>query len=59
MQWVLNNINIILTCLLVLTEATAAISQLAFPNNQGVHGIIAGMIKVLQALGAKSPDQKS
>lgn len=53
LESILSHIPMILTCLLVLSEAAAAIVQLAFPGNKGVSGVLAGIIKFLQAVGAK------
>lgn len=55
MQWILNNYQVVLTVLLVVSEAAAAVCQVAFPKNQGASGIIAAMIKALQSLGVKDP----
>lgn len=55
---ILNNLPMILTVLLVVSEALASICQLAFPDNKGIGGILAGAIKVLQTMGAKDPVQK-
>lgn len=52
-QWLIDHMSLLLTVLLSVSEAVAAIVQLVFPKNKGVSGILAGVIKVLQGLGAK------
>lgn len=55
MSWLIQHKDMILTCVLVLSEAAAAIAQIAFPDNKGISGIMSGLIKFFQALGAKAP----
>lgn len=55
MNWFLANFGGLMTCCLILSEAAAAIVQLAYPNNQGITGVIAGLIKLFQSLGGKNP----
>jgi hypothetical protein len=55
MTWLTSNMTLILGVLLVISEAIAALCQLLFPNNKGISGFIAGVIKFLQGLGAKPP----
>ena len=54
MQFLIDNIHLIITFAFLVTEALAAFTQLLFPNNKGVSGFIAGLIKILQSLGAKN-----
>jgi hypothetical protein len=55
MAWLSANLPVLLTVLLVLSEAVAAVSQLLWPANKGLSGIVAGIIKLLQTFGAKAP----
>lgn len=55
MQWIIDHFALILSAILVLSESAAAIVQLLFPDNKGVSGVIAGIIKFLQGIGAKEP----
>lgn len=55
MAFLTANIGMILSVLLILSEAMAAVCQMAFPNNKGVSGVVASIIKILQGLGAKEP----
>lgn len=52
-QWIIDHMSLLLTVLLSVSETLAAIVQLVFPKNKGASGILAGVIKVLQGLGAK------
>jgi xanthine/uracil/vitamin C permease (AzgA family) len=54
MQWILDNLTPILGTLLGISETTAAIVQIVAPQNKGVSGLVAGVIKLLQLLGAKN-----
>jgi hypothetical protein len=54
MQWILNNLTPLLAMLLGISETTAAIMQIVAPQNKGVSGLVAGIIKLLQLLGAKN-----
>jgi hypothetical protein len=54
MQWLNNNFSLFLGILLAMSEAFAAICQLAFPDNKGISGVVAAIIKILQSLGAKN-----
>lgn len=51
----LAHLPLLLSALLLVSECAAAVVQLLFPDNKGVSGVIAGIIKALQALGAKDP----
>lgn len=50
MESLLSHLPMILGIALALSECAAAIVQLAFPDNKGVSGVIAGVIKFLQGL---------
>lgn len=56
MSWLMDHLSVLMTCLLVVSEALAAVFQILFPDNKGVSGFLAGLIKLLQALGAKDPE---
>ncbi len=53
LAWLEQNYTLILTCALLLSEALAALVQLAFPQNKGISGVLAALIKFLQIIGAK------
>ena len=55
MDWLMQNWQNIAVILLVASEAGAAISQLAFPNNKGLSGALQTVISVLQKFGVKRP----
>lgn len=55
MQWLSANYPALLGVILLVTEVAAAICQLAFPTNKGLSGIMQGIIKAVQSLGAKNP----
>lgn len=55
MQWMVANFHMVLSVLFVITEAAAAVAQIAFPTNQGITGFLAAVIKVLQSFGVKAP----
>lgn len=50
LQWLINNLNMLITALLAVSEATAAVCQLLFPQNKGISGFLASIIKLLQAI---------
>lgn len=54
MDWILMNIDMILGILLAVSEISAAIVQMTRPQNEGISGIIAALVKLLQKLGAKN-----
>lgn len=58
MQWLIDHLGVFMTGLLVISEALAAVFQILFPENKGVSGFLAGLIKLLQALGAKDAEHK-
>lgn len=47
----------ILSILAVVSESAGAITQLVFPNNKGVSGVLAYIIKVVQSLQSIDPPQ--
>lgn len=51
MQWLTTNLPLILGVLLAISEGLS----LLFPASTGAGGILAGIVKVLKALGAKEP----
>lgn len=53
MEFFMAHLPMILGIALALSECAAAIVQLAFPDNKGVAGVIAGIIKLIQ--GIKGP----
>lgn len=53
MQWLVDHMTLLLGILLAVSEAAAAITQLIWPDNKGLAGVMAGIIKFLQNL--KSP----
>lgn len=57
MGWTLDNLHILLGMLLAVSELSAAAVQLTAPDNKGVSGILAFVIKLLQKLGAQDLDQ--
>ncbi len=50
-----NHHDVMLALLLVASEGLALGVQLLFPDNKGVGGVLAGLVKALKALGAKKP----
>lgn len=56
MQWIIDHSLGLLMILLSITELAAAVCQVLFPSNKGIAGFLAGVIKLLQTLGAKSPE---
>lgn len=55
MVWLMGHMSLLMSCALLLSESVAAVVQLLFPENKGVSGMLAGVIKFLQSLGAKDP----
>lgn len=51
--WLTQNYLVVLTVLLVVSEAAAAITQLLAPDNKGVSGVLATIVKILQKLTGK------
>jgi hypothetical protein len=58
LAWLEQNYTLVLTSLLLLSEAAAALVQLIFPQNKGVSGVLAALIKFLQVIGAKERLEK-
>lgn len=56
MEWLIAHWGMLATCLLIVSEALAGVVQLAFPANKGLSGILAGVIKFLQAVGPKKAE---
>ena len=52
--WITTNYLLVGTVLLIVSEAAAAITQLLFPENKGLSGAIATIVKILQKLLGKS-----
>ncbi len=50
MEWLTAHWTLILGILLIVSETIASVVQLAFPDNKGISGIMAGIIKFLQSL---------
>ena len=48
------NFPMIVMVLLIASEAAAAITQLLFPQNKGLTGALATVVKILQKLSGKS-----
>lgn len=55
MEWILTHLSSVLGILLLMSEIMAAITQMFFPENKGITGFLASMIKLLQELGAEPP----
>lgn len=49
MDWLISNFHVILATLLSISEGLAAAVQIFCPENKGVSGILAGIIKLLQS----------
>lgn len=56
MDWILSNLSILLALLFGVSELAAALAQLIYPENQGLSGFLATLVKILQKLGAKDID---
>jgi hypothetical protein len=51
LTWLVGHSSVLISALLIFSEAAASVCQLLFPDNKGVSGVIAYIIKVLQSLG--------
>lgn len=50
MDWITENLHAILAGLLFFSEGTALVAQLIFPENKGVNGILAMIVKLMQGM---------
>jgi hypothetical protein len=56
MAWVISHAALIAAIVYALvSEAIAIRQQLKYPDNDGVGGVLAAVMKALQAVGAKDP----
>lgn len=56
MEWLIAHLPLVLSVgVSIVSEVLSVIQQLQYPTNSGVGGILSSVLKVLQALGSKSP----
>lgn len=52
MDFIVSHMAVIVSFLLIVSEALSAVMQLLFPTNKGFSGILSGIIKMLQSIKA-------